>query len=79
MGASIITVFSNPNGILYQKFVGNRAEKSCVLELWNVDTFEGGTASKSGFLEKVALAFEKKYKGNDKVKDLKNLYMKLKI
>ena len=30
---------------------------------WNVDTFEGGIGSKSGFLEKCAIEFEKENRG----------------
>ena len=36
---------------------------SGVLTLWNVDTFEGGTKSRAGFLENRALEFEKQNKG----------------
>ena len=38
-------------------------EDGVFLELWEVDTFEGGTNSRSKFLEKVAIAFEKKNSG----------------
>lgn len=34
-----------------------------VIELWNVDTFEGGSVSRTNFLEKRAVEFEKKNKG----------------
>ena len=34
-----------------------------VLTLWNVDTFEGGSGARSGWLEKKAIAFEKQNKG----------------
>ena len=46
-----------------QDFFGIGTSEEQILELWNVDTFEGGIASKAGFLEKVALEFEKKHKG----------------
>ena len=38
-------------------------EDGVFLELWEVDTFEGGTNSRSMFLENVAIAFEKKNSG----------------
>ncbi|MCK9574481.1 MAG: hypothetical protein WCX32_03790 [Clostridia bacterium] len=31
-----------------------------VIELWNIDTFEGGSSSRSGWLKKAAIQFEKK-------------------
>lgn len=33
------------------------------LELWQIDTFEGGTSSRAKFLEKMAMQYEKKNKG----------------
>lgn len=44
-------------------FFGKKSKFQGVLRLWNVDSFEGGTSSKSGFLEKVSMLFEKKNKG----------------
>lgn len=34
-----------------------------ILELWNIDTFEGGSVSRTTFLEKRAIEFEKKHTG----------------
>lgn len=34
-----------------------------ILELWNIDTFEGGSVSRTRWLEKQAIAFEKKHRG----------------
>ncbi len=34
-----------------------------ILELWNIDTFEGGSKSRTSFLERQALQFEKDYTG----------------
>ena len=33
------------------------------LELWQIDTFEGGTSSRAKFLEKMAVQYEKQHKG----------------
>jgi len=63
VGAFFVPIISNKDGIIYQKLFGEEVFE-CVLELWNVDTFEGGVASKSSFLEKVAIAFEKQHKGS---------------
>lgn len=38
-------------------------EYKAVLELWSIDTFEGGKGSRKDFLLKTSLKFEKKYKG----------------
>ena len=34
-----------------------------IFELWHIETFEGGSASRTSFLEKQAIAFEKENKG----------------
>ena len=34
-----------------------------IIELWNIDTFEGGSKSRTSFLEKQAISFEKEHKG----------------
>ena len=34
-----------------------------ILELWNVDTFEGGSVSRTAFLQKRAMEFEKQHTG----------------
>ncbi|MBQ0017076.1 MAG: hypothetical protein KBT30_00410, partial [Clostridiales bacterium] len=34
-----------------------------ILELWNIDTFEGGSVSRTNFLEKQAIKFEKEHTG----------------
>lgn len=38
-------------------------EYKAVLELWSIDTFEGGKGSRRDFLLKTSVKFEKKYKG----------------
>ena len=35
-----------------------------IMELWNIDTFEGGSVSRAVFLEKRAIEFEKTHKGS---------------
>ncbi|MBR2909553.1 MAG: hypothetical protein IKC11_04310 [Clostridia bacterium] len=56
-------VYHNKQKLVSEKMFGNKAEYQGIVTLWNVDTFEGGTASRSGFLEKVATKFEKQNKG----------------
>lgn len=48
---------------LANKFIGKKAEHQGIITLWNVDTFEGGSASKTSFLESASLKFEKENKG----------------
>ena len=48
---------------IFSVFVGERPEYQGIIEVWNIDTFDGGSASKSSYLNLVAKAFEKKNKG----------------
>lgn len=48
---------------IYSTFIGKKSGYNGVLEVWNIDTFESGTASKSSFLEMMGKEFQKKYKG----------------
>lgn len=50
--------------IISEKFFGKKSAFQGILRLWNVDSFEGGTASKSSFLEKISMLFEKENKGS---------------
>ena len=59
----ITTVHNTRENALENKFFGKKAEYQGVITLWNVDTFEGGSASKSSFLENVSLKFEEQNKG----------------
>ena len=34
-----------------------------IIELWNIDTFEGGSVSRTRFLERCAVQYEKQHKG----------------
>lgn len=43
--------------------LNEQQKKNVFLELWEIDTFEGGTNSRGKFLEQVALNFEQKNKG----------------
>ncbi|MBQ8407086.1 MAG: hypothetical protein IJY38_04120, partial [Clostridia bacterium] len=46
---------------VFQPFKKGEEQKTPVcLRLWNVDTFEGGKGSRSGFLKRVAGAYTKK-------------------
>ena len=48
---------------LYEIFVGKKSKYQGIIEIWNIDTFEGGTGSKFSFLEARAKEFEKQNKG----------------
>lgn len=52
---AIPIVKNTPNPLGYAK----SDEENVILELWNVDTFEGGTSSRSDFLQKTAMLFKK--------------------
>lgn len=51
------------NDNLNNVFFGETAEYQGVLELWHIETFEGGLTSRSSWLEKRAIEFEKQNKG----------------
>ena len=56
-------VYHSRKKLMEEKMFGKKAEFQGVITLWNVDTFEGGTSSRSAFLESVAVNFEKQNKG----------------
>ena len=51
------------NNLINKKFRGNANEYQGVISVWNVDTFEGGSSSKSDFLIKTGTLFAKDYNG----------------
>jgi len=57
------TVFTKLNVLNYSLNKEYKFDYQGVLNLWNVDTFEGGSVSRTVFLEKRAQEFEKKNKG----------------
>ena len=48
--------------LIYRTFVGEKSEYQGMIEIWNVDTFEAGSVSKTSILESRAKAFQMKYK-----------------
>ncbi len=56
-------LFISPDSSLRERFFGKSAKYQGLIRLWSVDTFEGGCASRSGFLNDVAMRFEKQNKG----------------
>lgn len=60
--ATVITFCCN-KGDGYTDKHFNTQEYQCVLNLWHVDTFEGGSGSRKQFLLSVARQFEKQHKG----------------
>ncbi len=49
--------------MIYGVFVGKKSKYQGMIEIWNIDTFEGGMASKTSFLKKKASIFQKQNKG----------------
>lgn len=41
-------------------WINNAPKNACFLELWQIDTFEGGSASRARFLEKMAFSYQEK-------------------
>lgn len=48
---------------IFSVFMGDKPEFQGIIEVWNIDSFDGGSASKSSFLNSTSKEFEKKYKG----------------
>lgn len=57
------TIYINSRSLITDKFSGNRSEYQGVLEIWHIDTFEGGRLGKYGFLKARAVDFEATNKG----------------
>ena len=49
--------------ILFDAFVGTKSKFQGVIEIWNIDSFEGGSVSKTDALKKVSAEFQKENKG----------------
>ena len=48
---------------IYEKFIGKKSEYQGMIEIWNIDTFEGGNVSKTKLLSQIANSFQKENKG----------------
>lgn len=48
---------------IYEKFIGKKSEYQGMIEIWNIDTFEGGNISKTKLLSKIASDFQAEHKG----------------
>ncbi|MEG1581571.1 MAG: hypothetical protein RR334_00220 [Clostridia bacterium] len=59
----LIALKNNKLNIIKKQFIGEVSEYNGVIEVWNIDTFEGGTSSKTKYLETIGLEFSKMYKG----------------
>ena len=57
------SIYFVPKNFLEDKFGGNRSDYQGVLELWHIDTFEGGTLGKYQFLKARATDYEKNNQG----------------
>ena len=53
----------NNKVMLEDKFLNKKSEYQGVITCYNIDSFESGKASKTSFLEKVAIEFEKQNRG----------------
>ncbi len=60
---SVAPIYILPKTYKNYNFDTLKKSNGVFCELWEVDTFEGGTNSRSKFLENVAMAFEKQNKG----------------
>ena len=51
------------NNIIKNRFMGEESNFKGMIEIWHIDTFDGGSFSKFDYLEKIARNFEKKHIG----------------
>lgn len=49
--------------LIYNVFVGTKSKYQGIIEVWNIDTFESGTVSKTNLLNVAAKKFQEKNKG----------------
>lgn len=49
--------------LIYGTFVGKKSKYQGIIEIWNIDTFEGGLISKTSYLNAQAKVFQKQNKG----------------
>lgn len=49
--------------LIYNVFVGQKSKYQGVVEVWNIDTFESGSSSKTSLLNSAAAMFQKENKG----------------
>lgn len=61
--APALALFFKSNDITKQELFGQESEFKGILTVWNIDTFEGGSVSKSDLIESIAREFEKNNKG----------------
>lgn len=61
--AIVPTFYISAKYAIENNYTADRSDYQGVLEIWNIDTFEGGTSGKYSFLKSQAINFEKKNKG----------------
>ncbi len=49
--------------MIYSTFLGSKSKYQGIIEIWNIDSFESGTASKTSFINSIAKSFQNKNKG----------------
>lgn len=54
---------NNDYNYIYNHFVGAKCEYQGIIEIWNIDTFESGSVSKTSLIAQFAEDFKKKNKG----------------
>ncbi len=63
MVAIVPTIYVGIKIRVEDKYTAKRSAYQGILEIWNIDTFEGGTSGKTGFLKLQAVNFEKQNQG----------------
>lgn len=61
--AVVPTIYVGIKLRIEDKYTARRSDYQGILEIWNIDTFEGGTSGKNSFLKSQAIDFEKQNQG----------------
>lgn len=60
---NFVAVKSDDMQLIYQNFLGTKSKYQGIIEIWNVDTFESGSASKTSYLSSMAKSYQRKNRG----------------
>ena len=60
---SVNIIQNNELNKIYSVFLGSKSKYQGIIEIWNIDSFEGGTKSKTELLNEISKQFQKENKG----------------
>ena len=60
---AIKTTQNQDLGFIYEKFIGKKSDYQGMIEIWNIDTFEGANISKTKLISQITAGFQQENKG----------------